>query len=56
MTWALNTEGENTANTRHPKIVIGTINTYDDRMVVAVLKRFEGLATPGGKGASGVFQ
>ncbi|MFV2074433.1 MAG: polysaccharide biosynthesis protein, partial [Thermoanaerobaculales bacterium] len=37
----LNTEGENIAKTRHPKIFIGTINTYDDRMVVAALKRFE---------------
>ena len=43
----LNTEGENIAKTRHPKIFIGTINTYDDRMVVAALKKFEGLAKLG---------
>jgi len=43
----LNTEGENIAKTRHPKIFIGTINTYDDRMVVAPLERFEGLAKLG---------
>jgi FlaA1/EpsC-like NDP-sugar epimerase len=43
----LNTEGENIAKTRHPKIFIGTINTYDDRMVTAALKRFEGLAELG---------
>ena len=40
----LNTEGENISKTRHPKIFIGTINTYDDREVVAALKRFEGFA------------
>ena len=43
----LNTEGENITKTRHPKIFIGTINTYDDRVVVAALKRFEGLAILG---------
>jgi FlaA1/EpsC-like NDP-sugar epimerase len=43
----LNTEGENIAKTKHPKIFIGTINTYDDRMVVAALERFEGLAKLG---------
>ena len=43
----LNTEGENITKTRHPKIFIGTINTYDDRMVTAALKRFEGLAQLG---------
>jgi FlaA1/EpsC-like NDP-sugar epimerase len=43
----LNTEGENITKTRHPKIFIGTINTYDDRMVTVALKRFEGLAQLG---------
>ena len=43
----LNTEGENIAKTRHPKIFFGTINTYDDRVVVGVLERFEGLAKLG---------
>ena len=43
----LNTEGENITKTKHPKIFIGTINTYDDRMVTAALKRFEGLAKLG---------
>ena len=33
----LNTEGENITKTKHPKIFIGTINTYDDRMVVGAL-------------------
>jgi len=43
----LNTEGENITKTKHPKILIGTINTYDDRMVTAALERFEGLAKLG---------
>ena len=43
----LNTEGEDIAKTRHPKIFIGTINTYDDRIVVAALERFKGLAKLG---------
>jgi len=43
----LNTEGEHIARTRHPKIFIGTINTYDDRMVVAALERFGWLAKIG---------
>ena len=43
----LNTEGENITKTKHPKIFIGKINTYDDRMVAAALKRFEGLAKLG---------
>ena len=43
----LNTEGENITKTRHPKIFIGTINTYDDRVVVAALGRFEELAKLG---------
>ena len=43
----LETEGENITKTKHPKIFIGTINTYDDRMVVAALGRFEGLAQLG---------
>ena len=43
----LNTEGENITKTKHPKILIGTINTYDDRVVVAALERFEGLAKLG---------
>jgi FlaA1/EpsC-like NDP-sugar epimerase len=43
----LNTEGENIAKTKHPKIFIGTINTYDDRMVTTALERFEGLAKLG---------
>ncbi len=43
----LNTEGENITKTRHPKIFIGTINTCDDRMVVAALTKFEGLAKLG---------
>ena len=47
MTLALNTEGENIANTRHPKIFIGTINTYNDRIVVEALGYFERLAKIG---------
>ena len=43
----LNTEGEDISKTKHPKIFIGTINTYDDRVVVAALKHFEGLAKLG---------
>jgi len=43
----LNTEGENIAKTKHPKIFIGTINTYDDRMVTTALARFGGLAKLG---------
>ncbi len=43
----LNTEGEHMAKTRHPKIFIGTINTYDDRVVMAALTKFEGLAKLG---------
>jgi FlaA1/EpsC-like NDP-sugar epimerase len=43
----LNTEAENISKTRHPKIFIGTINTYDDRKVVAALERFQGLAKLG---------
>jgi FlaA1/EpsC-like NDP-sugar epimerase len=43
----LNTEGENIAKTRHPKIFIGTINTYDDRMVTEALERLEGLTELG---------
>jgi FlaA1/EpsC-like NDP-sugar epimerase len=43
----LNTEGENITKTKHPKIFIGTINTYDDRMVVAALERFEELSALG---------
>ena len=47
MTLLLNTEGENIAKTRHQKIFIGTINTYDDRIVVSALEKFEGLAKLG---------
>ncbi len=43
----LNTEGENIAKTRHSKIVIGTINTNDDQVVVSALEKFEGLAKLG---------
>ena len=43
----LNTEGENITKTKHPKIFIGTVNTYDDRIVVAALERFKGLAMLG---------
>ena len=43
----LNTEGENITETKHPKIFIGTVYTYDDRLVTAALKRFEGLAKLG---------
>jgi len=43
----LNTEGENIAKTKHPKIFIGMINTYDDRMVTTALARFGGLAKLG---------
>ena len=43
----LNTEGEDISKTKHPKIFIGTVNTYDDRIVVAALERFKGLAKLG---------
>jgi len=43
----LETEGENITKTKHPKVFIGTIGTYDDRIVVAALERFEGLAKLG---------
>ena len=43
----LNTEGEHMPKTRHPKIFIGTINTYDDRVVVSALKKFEELGKLG---------
>ena len=43
----LNTDGENIAKTRHPKIFIGTINTYDDREITAALEKFQGLAKLG---------
>ncbi|MEJ2582796.1 MAG: nucleoside-diphosphate sugar epimerase/dehydratase, partial [Acidobacteriota bacterium] len=43
----LNTEAENAGKTRHPKIFIGTINTYDDRIVTKALEHFEGLAELG---------
>ena len=46
----LNTEGEHMAKTRHPKIIIGTINTYDDRVVVGALGKFEALAVLGREG------
>jgi FlaA1/EpsC-like NDP-sugar epimerase len=46
----LHTEGENISKTKHPKIFIGTINTYDDRMVVAALGRFEELSALGREG------
>jgi len=46
----LNTEGEDISKTKHPKIFIGTINTYDDRMVVAALERFEELSALGREG------
>ena len=46
----LNTEGENITKTKHPKIFIGTINTYDDRMVVGALRRFEELSALGCEG------
>ncbi|HSN54522.1 MAG TPA: nucleoside-diphosphate sugar epimerase/dehydratase [Candidatus Sulfomarinibacteraceae bacterium] len=43
----LETEGEHIARTRHPKIFIGTIQTYDDRAVTAALARFEELSKLG---------
>jgi FlaA1/EpsC-like NDP-sugar epimerase len=43
----LETEGEDLKKTKHPKIFIGTINTYDDHEVVDALKRFEGLGQLG---------
>jgi FlaA1/EpsC-like NDP-sugar epimerase len=43
----LNTEGEDISKTKYPKIFIGTINTYDDRVVVSALEKFEGLAKLG---------
>ena len=43
----LETEGENITKTKHPKIFIGTINTYDDRVVVSALKKFEELGKLG---------
>ena len=43
----LNTEGEDISKTRHPKIFIGTINSYDDRVVVGALGKFEELAVLG---------
>ena len=46
----LNTEGENITKTKHPKIFVGTINTYDDRMVVGALRRFEELSALGCEG------
>ena len=46
----LNTEGENITKTKHPKIFIGTINTYDDRMVLGALRRFEELSALGHEG------
>ena len=46
----LNTEGENITKTKHPKIFIGTINTYDDRMVLGALTKFEELAVLGCEG------
>ena len=46
----LETEGEHITKTKHPKIFIGTINTYDDRMVVAALERFEELSALGREG------
>ena len=46
----LNTAGENITKTKHPKIFIGTINTYDDRMVVGALERFQKLSALGCEG------
>ena len=46
----LNIEGENITKTKHPKIFIGTINTYDDRMVLGALERFQKLSTLGHEG------
>ena len=43
----LETEGEHITKTKHPKIFIGTINTYDDRKVANALKRFESFAKLG---------
>ncbi len=51
----LNTDGENITKTRHPKIYIGTINTYDDRVVVSALAKFEELGKVGGRGSCGRF-
>jgi len=43
----LETEGEDLKRTKHPKIYVGTINTYDDYEVVAALERFEQLGMLG---------
>jgi FlaA1/EpsC-like NDP-sugar epimerase len=43
----LETEGEDLKRTKHPKIYVGTINTYDDHEVVAALERFEQLGMLG---------
>lgn len=43
----LETEGEDLKKTKHPKIFVGTINTYDDHEVVAALRRFEELGRLG---------
>ena len=46
----LNTEGEDISKTKHPKIFIGTINTYDDRVVISALGKFEELSALGCEG------
>jgi FlaA1/EpsC-like NDP-sugar epimerase len=43
----LETEGEHIAKTRHPKIFIGEIQTYDDRKVLVALDTFAELARLG---------
>ncbi len=43
----LETEGEHIAKTRHPKIFIGKISTYDNDKVAAGLQRFEELGELG---------
>jgi FlaA1/EpsC-like NDP-sugar epimerase len=46
----LNVEGKRMGKTKHSKIFIGTINTYDDRMVVSALGKFEELSALGREG------
>ncbi len=43
----LETEGEDLKKTRHPKIYVGTINTYDDHEVLGALEKFRGLGKLG---------
>ncbi len=43
----LETEGEAISKTRHPKIFIGKINTYDDHQILGALERFKRLGRLG---------